>query len=116
MDEKWSWIEGSHELRDEILQALSDADLAYSPGGDNMPIGELEGGVEYGQTVGRSWLFGQVALVGQEWFGAGSASRSSTDIIPGGKASVSSNFSTTSHVGDSDLAFFGLLLRAGVNY
>lgn len=41
MDEKWSWIEGSHDLRDEILQALSDADLAFSPGGDNMPLGEL---------------------------------------------------------------------------
>ena len=41
VDEKWSWIEGSHELRDEILGVLSDKDLAFSPGGDNLPLGEL---------------------------------------------------------------------------
>lgn len=81
-----------------------------------LPVAEAELGLEYSRYVGASRFFGQIALVGQEWFGAGSASRSSTDVIPGGKASVSANFSTTSHVGDSDLAFFGLLLRAGVNY
>lgn len=41
VNEKWSWIEGSHELRDEILGVLTDAELAFSPGGDNLPLGEL---------------------------------------------------------------------------
>ena len=75
-----------------------------------MPVAEAELGLEYGRTVGTSRFFGQIALVGQEWFGAGGASRSSTDVIPGGA------FSTSSYVGDSDLAFLGLLIRAGVNY
>lgn len=76
-----------------------------------LPIAELEAGVEYGQTVGRSWLFGQVALVGQEWFGAGSASRSTmltprTTLRPVlGGASL-----------DSNIAFLGLSFRIGVNY
>lgn len=79
--------------------------------GRAMPVGELEGGVEYGQTVGRSWLFGQVALVGQEWFGAGSASRS-TMLTPAttlrpvlGGASL-----------DSNIAFLGMSFRIGVRY
>lgn len=75
-----------------------------------MPVAEGELGLEYGRNVGASRLFGQIALVGQEWFGAGGASRSSTDVIPGGA------FSRSSHVSDSDLGFLGLLIRAGVNY
>ncbi|MBY0523269.1 MAG: hypothetical protein K2R98_07715 [Gemmataceae bacterium] len=75
-----------------------------------MPVAEAELGVEYSRSMGTSRFFGQLALVGQEWFGAGSASRSSTDVIPGGA------FSTSSYVGDSDIAFLGLLIRLGVNY
>ena len=41
MDEKWSWIEGSHGMRDEVLDLLTDAELAYTPGGDNLQLGEL---------------------------------------------------------------------------
>jgi hypothetical protein len=76
-----------------------------------LPIGELEAGVEYGQSVGRSWLFGQLALVGQEWFGAGSASRSTvmtpaTTLRPVlGGAPL-----------DSNIAFLGLSLRLGLDY
>lgn len=75
-----------------------------------LAVAEAELGLEYGQTLGTGRFFGQIALVGQEWFGAGSASRSSTDVIPGGA------FSTSSYVGDSDIAFLGLLIRLGVNY
>lgn len=41
MDEKWSWIQGAHELRDELLEVLTDAELAFSPGGDNLTLGAL---------------------------------------------------------------------------
>ena len=40
-DEKWSWIEGSHFMRTQLLDLLSDADLAFSPGGDAMTLGAL---------------------------------------------------------------------------
>ncbi len=41
MQEKWSWIEGSHGMRSQLLDILSDADLAFSPGGQNMTLGAL---------------------------------------------------------------------------
>ncbi len=41
MDEKWSWVEGSHQLRTGLLDLLSDADLAFNPGGQNMTMGAL---------------------------------------------------------------------------
>ncbi|MDQ2902129.1 MAG: DinB family protein [Ktedonobacteraceae bacterium] len=41
MQEKWSWIEGSHGMRSQLLDSLSDADLAFSPGGQNMTLGAL---------------------------------------------------------------------------
>ena len=41
MLEKWPWIEGSHGMRSELLDILSDADLAFSPGGQNMTLGAL---------------------------------------------------------------------------
>ena len=41
MDEKWSWIDGTHGMRNGLLNGLSDADLAFTPGGDNMTLGEL---------------------------------------------------------------------------
>lgn len=76
-----------------------------------LPIAELETGVEYGRCVGSSWLFGEVALVGQEWFGAGSASRSAnatvaTTLRPAlGGAAL-----------DSNIAFLGLSIRMGLEY
>lgn len=75
-----------------------------------MAIGEAELGIEFGRNFGGSWLFGQVALVGQEWFGAGSASRSSVNVLPGG------GFVGAAYTGDSDLAFLGLSIRLGLNY
>ena len=41
MLEKWPWIEGSHGMRSQLLDTLSDADLAFSPGGQNMTLGSL---------------------------------------------------------------------------
>jgi uncharacterized damage-inducible protein DinB len=41
MESRWSWIAGSNGLRDAVLSSLSDADLAYSPGGSNMAMGAL---------------------------------------------------------------------------
>ncbi len=41
MNEKWPWIEGSHGMRSGLLDMLSDADLAFSPGGQNMTLGAL---------------------------------------------------------------------------
>ena len=32
MQEKWSWIEGTHEMCSQLLDTLSDADLAFNPG------------------------------------------------------------------------------------
>ncbi len=41
MQEKWPWIEGTHAMRSQLLDTLSDADLAFSPGGQNMTLGAL---------------------------------------------------------------------------
>ncbi len=41
MQEKWPWIEGTHAMRSQILDNLSDADLPFSPGGQNMTLGAL---------------------------------------------------------------------------
>ena len=41
MQEKWPWIEGTHGMRLQLLDSLSDADLAFNPGGQNMTLGAL---------------------------------------------------------------------------
>jgi DinB superfamily len=41
LQEKWPWIEGSHGMRTQLLDTLSGADLSFSPGGQNMPLGAL---------------------------------------------------------------------------
>lgn len=41
IENKWPWVEGSNGLRDELLNSLSDADLAFSPGGQNLTLGAL---------------------------------------------------------------------------
>ncbi|HEY7416317.1 MAG TPA: DinB family protein, partial [Ktedonobacteraceae bacterium] len=41
MQEKWPWIEGTHGMRIQLLDTLSDTDLAFSPGGQNVMLGEL---------------------------------------------------------------------------
>jgi hypothetical protein len=59
VDKNWWWIQGAHDLRDGVLEQLSDAELAFSPGGDNMPFGELfrqMGEVEYSYIQGLKTL------------------------------------------------------------
>jgi len=83
MDEKWPWIEAAHGMRSQILDILSDADLGFTPGGQNMTLGALYremGEVEYAyiqslKTLKQEWsyrtsdadLVGSVAQLGT-WF------------------------------------------------
>ena len=41
MNEKWPWIEAAHGMRSQLLDILSDAELAFTPGGQNMTVGAL---------------------------------------------------------------------------
>ncbi|MDQ2887463.1 MAG: hypothetical protein M3Y39_15425 [Chloroflexota bacterium] len=41
MQEKWPWIEGTHAMRTQLLDTLSDADLTFTPGGRNVALGAL---------------------------------------------------------------------------
>lgn len=41
MTEQWPWIEAAHGMRSQLFNILSDADLAFSPGGQNMTFGAL---------------------------------------------------------------------------
>ena len=41
MQEKWPWIEGTHGMRSQLTDILTDADLSFSPGGQNMTLGAL---------------------------------------------------------------------------
>ncbi len=41
MNEKWPWIEAAHGMRSQLLDMLSDAELAFSPGGQTMTFGAL---------------------------------------------------------------------------
>jgi hypothetical protein len=74
-------------------------------------VGEIELGVEYGRGFGRSRFFGQLAFVGQEWFGVGGASRSSVAALPGAMIN-----NQAPYVGDSDVALLGLVIRLGLSY
>jgi uncharacterized damage-inducible protein DinB len=65
MQEKWPWIEGTHGMRSQLLDTLSDADLAFSPGGQNMTLGMLLreiGEIEYSyiqslRTFKQDWSY-----------------------------------------------------------
>lgn len=41
MEQRWPWVEGSNSLREELLNSLTDADLAFTPGGQNITLGAL---------------------------------------------------------------------------
>ncbi|MCZ2344416.1 MAG: hypothetical protein LC104_21865 [Bacteroidales bacterium] len=76
-----------------------------------IPILDLETGVEYRCPLGNTSFFGQLGFVGQQWFNAGSSSRSTllnpaTTLRPVlGGAPL-----------DSNLALLGLAVRLGLNY
>src|SRR5947209_13620108 len=65
MQEKWPWIEGTHVMRTQLLDTLSDSDLAFSPGGQNMTLGALcreMGETEYSyiqslKTLQQDWSY-----------------------------------------------------------
>src|SRR5947209_19384222 len=65
LQEKWPWIEGTHGLRSQLLGILSDADLAFSPGGQNLTLGMLLreiGEIEHSyiqslQTFKQDWSY-----------------------------------------------------------
>ncbi|HMC67346.1 MAG TPA: Lpg1974 family pore-forming outer membrane protein [Gemmataceae bacterium] len=75
---------------------------------DLLPIAELEVGLEFARDLGRGRLFAQTALVGQVWFGADNAARSTTadtlGVLRGGT------------IEESNLGFIGLSIRAGVDF
>ncbi|GCF10709.1 hypothetical protein [Dictyobacter arantiisoli] len=53
MQTKWSWIEGTHKVRLQLLESLNDTDLTYNPGGQNISLGALFrelGEVQYSYT------------------------------------------------------------------
>src|SRR5450755_4768523 len=70
MSEKWPWIEGSHGMRSLLLDTLSDVDLAFSPGGQNMTLGALcreMGETEHSyaqslQTFKQDWSYDNVEV------------------------------------------------------
>jgi hypothetical protein len=65
LQEKWSFIEGTHGMRSQLLDILNDSDLAFSPGGQNMMLGELLreiGEIEYSyiqslKTFKQDWSY-----------------------------------------------------------
>jgi len=65
MQEKWPWIDGTQKARNQMIAALSDADLAFTPGGLAMTLGELcreMGDVEYSyiqslKTFTQDWSY-----------------------------------------------------------
>lgn len=90
------------------IQVGSFSEEAFDHHDKVLPIAELEIGVEASRRVGNARLFGQLALVGQGWFGAGNASRTSNPDVLGGLDGGT--------VEDGDFGFFGLAFRVGVNY
>lgn len=65
MQEKWSWIEGTQGMLSQLLDILSDADLSFNPGGQNMTLGALlreMGETEYSyiqslKTLKQDWSY-----------------------------------------------------------
>jgi len=50
IENKWSWIEASHGMRNGLVGTLTDEDLKFSPGGQTMTLGALcreMGDIEY---------------------------------------------------------------------
>lgn len=72
-------------------------------------IEEVELGIEVNRAISQRRLFGQIALVGQEWFGAGNATRSTRS----GPPATLPNFSSEDN---SNFGLLGVALRVGVDF
>lgn len=65
MESRWSWIEGTHGMRMQLLDALTDENLSFNPGGQNVTLGALcrdSGDVEYAyiqslKTFQQDWSY-----------------------------------------------------------
>jgi len=77
--------------------------------GSTVMVEELELGLEYGKTCGAHRYFGRVGMMGQQWIGAGNATRSSR----GGPPTTIANFSTEDN---SNFGLFGVNLQMGVEF
>jgi hypothetical protein len=75
---------------------------------DLLPILEAELGAEWSGNMGGMNVFIQTALVGQVWFGAGNASRSTSGDVLGVLAGGTED--------DTNLGFFGITISGGVRY
>ena len=102
-----SVVFGSARQRAEVPDLNS---IATDHRNRGLPIAELELGLEYARTIGAGRVFGQVGFVGQDWFGAGGASRSSLNVAPGGAVNGAA------YVGDSDISLLGVSFRLGLDY
>jgi len=41
LHERWPWLKEARDIRGQLLDLLRDADLTFTPGGDNVPLGVL---------------------------------------------------------------------------
>ena len=65
MDSGWKFIEGTHGMRTQLMDTLTDTDLAFNPGGQNMTLGALcreMGEIEYSylqllKTFKQDWSY-----------------------------------------------------------
>jgi len=65
IQEKWPWLEEIPDMRSQLLDILSNADLAFSPGGQNSTLGALlrkMGDIEYSyiqslKTFKQDWSY-----------------------------------------------------------
>lgn len=65
MQYQWQMFDAMRTMRDELLNALTDADLAFSPGGQNMTLGALckqQGEIDHSyieslKTLKQEWSY-----------------------------------------------------------
>jgi hypothetical protein len=88
---------------------LSVSQASLSSAYTLLPTGEMELGMGWARGVGRTHLTVRTGLVGQVWYEAGNASRSSVQFLGVGPLANNSTL-------DSNLGLFGFTVRVGVDY
>jgi hypothetical protein len=99
--------------RQTAASLVADLDNGDNQGGDAsrddlLPILEAELGAEFNRDMGGMNVFFQAALVGQVWFGAGNASRSTSPDVLGVLAGGTED--------NCNLGFFGITISGGIRY